>query len=164
MSGWLLPFLTLAEESSNEYKIKAGYLYNFTKFVSWPQDNSPSFNVCILAVDPFGDLIDPIEKRSVSERPIKIYRLTDAKSINATPSFFCHILFSPLVYPPKNLPVNTLTVGERENFAQDGGMIEFIHKDSRIKLLVNLRAVRNSSLKVSAKLLEVAEILAEDKP
>jgi len=164
ISGGFMSLSAWAEEASNEYKIKAGYLYNFTKFITWPQDNSPTFNLCILAADPFGGLIDPIEKRTVSERAIKVYRFADAKNFKDDSPPLCHILFTSSAKPPTSLPANTLTVGERENFAEDGGMIEFMNKDSRIKLLLNLRAIRQSGLKVSAKLLEVAEIIAGDKP
>ncbi|MFA6499846.1 MAG: hypothetical protein WCV64_11020, partial [Desulfurivibrionaceae bacterium] len=31
-----------AEDQTSEYKVKAVYLYNFTKFVSWPDTTLPS--------------------------------------------------------------------------------------------------------------------------
>ena len=43
--GYLFSQLTCADEASVEYKIKAGYLYNFTKFVTWPEDNDKTFNL-----------------------------------------------------------------------------------------------------------------------
>ncbi|MDO9107322.1 MAG: YfiR family protein [Methylovulum sp.] len=150
-----LPVL-YADDSSVEYKIKAGYLYNFTKFITWPADGSSTFNLCILGADPFGNLIDTIEQRSASGRPIKLFRL---ERLTGEPH--CHILFASTA---KALAMgqgggSTLTVGENEGFAAQGGMIGFVNKDSRIKLQINLPAIRQNGLQISAKLLEVADII-----
>lgn len=151
--------LALASEDSNEYKIKAAYIYNFTKFVTWPPDPSPTFNLCIEGNDPFAGVLDPIQKRNVSNRPIKVFRLP-----SDTPSpLLCHIIFSSTSRSLAS-PEATLTVGEQPSFAKNGGMIAFIERDGRIKLLVNLAAVKKSKLKMSAKLLEVSEILSEELP
>ncbi len=149
-----------AEDESVEYKIKAGYLYNFTKFISWPEDSYQTFNLCILGTDPFGSLIDPIEQRSVSGRPIKLVRLSNSRPFSDGALSYCHILFvGALAKNPPSFQEKTLTVGESPNFAQHGGMIGFINRDGRIKLQINLTAVKQSGLKVSAKLLEVADII-----
>lgn len=145
-----------ADDASVEYKIKAGYLYNFTKFITWPEDQLKTFNLCILGGDPFGDLINPIEQQSALGRPIKLIRLN-----RLTQSPYCHILFISAIQDLSSAKAfaATLTVGEREGFAAQGGMIGFVNKDSRIKLQINLPAIRKSGLKISAKLLEVAEVI-----
>jgi len=56
-----------------------------------------------------------------------------------------------------------LVVGEGDGFAADGGMIGFVHQDSRIKLQINLQSVKETDLKISAKLLEIAELIKEGK-
>ena len=66
--------LLYADDSSVEYKIKAGYLYNFTKFITWSADNAETFNLCILGDDPFGELINPItsgDESTIRTPPIK---------------------------------------------------------------------------------------------
>ncbi|CAA9890346.1 conserved exported hypothetical protein [Candidatus Methylobacter favarea] len=171
--------LLLAEDSDSnvEYKIKAGYLYNFTKFVTWPEDNSQTFNLCILGTDPFGSLIDPIEKRSAFGRPIKLFRFEDlnafrqsALSGHEAPSNNqqCHILFIDASldnnFSIKNVFAGrdgdrTLTVGQNEGFARRGGMIGFVQRQGKIKLQINMNALKYSHLTISAKLLEVAELV-----
>ena len=148
-----------------EYKVKAGYLYNFTKFITWPKDGSSTFNLCILGADPFGALLDPIEQRTAFAKPIKLFRLEDIGALARTSkSNVCHILFisSALGSVPVQQSKNVLTVGESEGFARNGGMIGFITENSRIKLQINWRAFKNSDLKVSAKLLEVADIIGDE--
>ena len=139
-----------------EYKIKAGFLYNFTKFVSWPEDNLETFNVCILGTDPFGNLLDPIEKRSVEGRPIKLIKLTHFEENKQ-----CRILFigqsSEHAYPREGYPIGVLTVGETGDFTETGGMIGFVLKNGKVRLRIDLSASRRGNLIISAKLLEVAE-------
>ncbi|TRX00722.1 YfiR family protein [Candidatus Methylobacter oryzae] len=146
-----------------EYKVKAGYLYNFTKFIAWPQDKSETFNLCIVGGDPFGGLIDPIEQRSAFGRPIKLFRFN-----NLNKEQRCHILFIS-ASSKDNLSLKdirgdhkTLTVGETEDFAAQGGMIGFINRQGKIKLQINLKMLQRSDLAISAKLLEVSELVEEE--
>lgn len=163
----LSPALLYANDDNNtnvEYKIKAGYLYNFTKFITWPQENAQAFNLCILGKDPFGDVINPIEKRTVQGRPIRLFRYS--KDIKRDQR--CHILYMNVAgingAALKNELAlldtsNTLTVGEGEEFAKQGGMVGFVNRNDKIKIQINLKAFKQSGLNVSAKLLEVAEIV-----
>jgi hypothetical protein len=152
--------LLWADDSSIEYKIKAGYLYNFTKFITWPEDNVETFNLCILGNDPFVELIDPIEKLSVMGRAIKVFRFDSLKNRDKEPH--CHILFVSSTIKDKLVVRNfdsTLLVGESGEFINQGGMIGFVNKEDKIKLQINLKAINLSGLKVSAKLLEVADVV-----
>jgi len=155
-----------ADGADVEYKVKAGYLYNFTKFITWPEDDSKTFNLCIVGEDPFGDLIDPIEQRSAFGRPIKLFRFN---SFNKEQR--CHILFisasikenffskDTLVIRDAN---KSLTVGETKEFMTQGGMIGFVNREGKIKLQINLKILQQSNLKISAKLVEVAELVDGD--
>lgn len=157
--------LLSADDSGVEYKIKAGYIYNFTKFISWPEDNAATFNLCLLGEDPFGALIDPIEKRFAQGRPIKVFRLDELDNGHQ-----CHILYIGTAdFSIKNPLINqgvykTLTVSENTEFAAQGGMIGFVIRDGKIKLQINLDALKQGGLKASAKLLEVAEIIIGRQP
>jgi hypothetical protein len=113
--------------------------------------------------DPFGELIDPIESRSVIGRPIKLFRFDSLKSSEKQPH--CHILFVSPSIEEKTIAqgvYNTLVVGESGEFLAKGGMIGFVNKQGKIKLQINLKAIKESGLKVSAKLLEVADVVKGD--
>jgi len=49
---------------SSEYLIKAGFIYNFAKFVEWPSTSFPQSDapivIGILGTDPFGSVLDRI--------------------------------------------------------------------------------------------------------
>lgn len=168
----LLSDCLCADDENLEFKIKAGYLYNFTKFITWPKINSATFNLCIIGADPFGADIDPIEKKSAFSLPIKILRLDEADFLSApNVKAVCHIFYVSATdnlkiifekiqaYPYKH---KILVVGESEAFAAEGGMIGFVKRDSQIKLQINLQSVQQTDLKISAKLLEIAELIKED--
>lgn len=167
----LIPLLffsstSFPQQGSIEYKIKAGYIYNFTKFISWPENESTTFNLCILGQDPFGTILDPIEKRTVKTKPIRLYRFQSITEVK-----HCHIVYfadAVSVWEELNLVLpgiltinsldRTLTVGESKQFTQAGGMISFFIREGKVKLHINLPALRKSGLEISAKLLEVAEV------
>src|SRR5712664_4555889 len=88
----------LAQDSSNssEYLIKAGFIFNFAKFVDWPpttfaQPDSPIV-IGILGTDPFGAIIDQIvQDKKIGGRGFVVKRLkwgTDLKDLRD-----CKILF-----------------------------------------------------------------------
>jgi hypothetical protein len=156
----------MAEDDNAEHKIKAGYLYNFIKFVTWPSVKTANFNICIVGHDPFSALIDPIENRTAFGLPIKLLRLDTPPEHRR-----CHIIFTDAANPNalldrciREFSVNskTLVVGEGDDFAERGGAISFVIRDGKIKLQINLKALQQSGLTISAKLLEVAEIVGAD--
>jgi hypothetical protein len=48
-----------------EYKIKAAFLLNFAKFITWPDQTFTSpqqpFSFCVLGQDPFGTALTPMQ-------------------------------------------------------------------------------------------------------
>ena len=157
---------SFAQGNSIEYKIKAGYLYNFTKFVSWPENESETFNLCIIGKDPFGSIINPIEKRSVKNKPIRLYRYQSISEVK-----HCHIVYfgaSDKQWRKVDFLLgdiltvgsleNSLTTGETKKFTQAGGMFAFFLKEGKVKLHINLKALKKSNLEVSAKLMEIADL------
>ncbi|WKJ89654.1 YfiR family protein [Methylomonas montana] len=147
-----------------EYKVKAAYLYNFTKFITWPEKASPTFNICIIGNDPFGKLLDPLESKTVLDKPIRLYRFESAKQAKD-----CDIVYFDNTDQRADLAIpgvlligslkKALTVSSQPFFAESGGMIGFALDDEKVKLHINLKALKQSGLNVSAKLLEVATLV-----
>jgi YfiR/HmsC-like len=46
----------------DEYQVKAAFLFNFTKFVEWPQqafkNASDPMSICVLGSNPFGNSLE----------------------------------------------------------------------------------------------------------
>jgi len=151
--------------ASPEYLIKAAFLYNFTKFVEWPQeafkDDLSPINLCILGKDPFGEALNSIRDKRVRGRRLNIKHMNRIEEISE-----CHILFvsasekenlKPVLSSLKNSAI--LTVSEMEMFTQQGGIINFIVVENKIHFEINPNVARRCGLKISSQLLKLAKIV-----
>jgi len=154
----------------SEYAVKAAYLFNFAKFVQWPNGtfNSAASPIIIgvLGDDPFGgDLDRTVEGKSVDGHPIRIKRFGAFDVTRVSQLQKCQILF--ISYSEKDniteilgamRGTDVLTVSEIEKFPILGGMILFDQEGQRITLAINPQAAKSSQLTISSKLLQVATI------
>jgi hypothetical protein len=153
-------------QGPSEYEIKAAFLYNFAKFVEWPvhsnQASQDSVVVGILGQDPFGFLIEKIiGDKTVGGRIIIIERYGSMEQISN-----CHLLFiseSESAHLNNTLTIlhgrHILTVSDSENFARNGGMIQMYMEKNRIRFIVNIDAINLAGLKLSSKLLNLADVI-----
>lgn len=158
--GLLLVAGVLRAEASLEYRVKAAFLYNFAKFVSWPETQSRSdrFVVGVLGADPFGEVLEQIlAEKSVGGSSIEVRRFASPGDL--TP---CQILFvsrSEDVSVERileSLPNGTLTVGESRAFKKAGGMIRFVLLGGKVRFEIDQTAAERRGLEISSKLLSVA--------
>lgn len=174
----LMPLISLSglssasAQASREYALKAVFLLNFTRFVEWPASAFPQTNspivIGVLGSDPFGRALDDVVKGEVVEgHPVIVERYQSMAELKP-----CQILFISMSeqsrWPEirdalKGQPV--LTVSEMENFAPVGGMIR-LYKSSqnKIRLRINLDAVKAEHLKISSKLLNVSDVVELEVP
>jgi hypothetical protein len=173
--GCLLPIIVIAgiatpvygdapTGSQLEYRIKAAFLLNFCKYVSWPSAAFDSANdpiiVCVLGESPIRESIDTITGKLVQGHALEIRFVSDPEDLSP-----CHLLFVG------DLPDSTLydiiaritgtpilTVSDRSNFVKHGGMIDLVKSGNRIRFLINPAAVENAGLKMSSQLLKLAII------
>jgi len=154
-----------AEDWSLETKLKAICIYNYTKFVDWPEeafaDKDAPIVIGILGNDPFGTSFDEaLRGRLVNNRPLVIKRFTNARE-----AVGCHILYisnSEIPRLPDIIPIlkgkSVLTVGESSTFLQSGGMIRiYLGDDSRVHFDINSDTAKESKLKISSQLLSLAK-------
>ena len=113
--------------------MKAAFIYNFAKFVAWPEQmfktSTDPIVICVLGQNPFGTaLADVVSGKSVEGRAFVVRQLSGGQSPTG-----CQILFVSLS-EQKRLRVlleeiktaAVLTVGETATFASEGGMINFV--------------------------------------
>jgi hypothetical protein len=152
-----------AESQDSEYVIKAAFLFNFAKFVTWPEgsfkDDLSPISLFVLGRDPFQDALDSIKDKSIKGRKLIIRRIQKMEETER-----CHILFispSEKATMPQLIrslgPV--LTVSETQRFCQQGGMINFIKSENRIQLEINPDAAQQKKLIINPSLLKLANIV-----
>ncbi|MBF0137028.1 MAG: YfiR family protein [Magnetococcales bacterium] len=159
------PGVAHADHSVSELQVEVAYLYNFTKFVTYPdtafKDKRDVFSICILGDDPFADLIKVLEKKNVREKRINIE--LHANHVNTSG---CHILFiskseieklPEIISDLRNKPV--LIVGDTPGFCSQGGMINFIRVENTLRFEVNIQAAGRAGLRISSAMLQVAKIV-----
>lgn len=150
-----------------EYVVKAGFLYNFAKYVEWPADAfaSPAAPIVvgIVGSDPFGAELDrTLQNKTVDGRAFEIHRYREAAEIQPV-----HILFvsrserarlASILGRVQDAPV--LTVGEHEGFSLAGGVITILIEAQKPRLQINPDAARHKRMTIDAKLLQIATIVA----
>jgi len=159
------------DADSSEYLIKAGFIYNFAKFVEWPsatfsQPDSPIV-IGVLGTDPFGSVLDRIvEDKKIGPRGFVVKRykwgkdlkdLKDCKILFVSASEKAHI--DEILQSVKGQAI--LTVGETPGFAERGGVIRFTLEDNRVRFEVNVDAAHQAELNISSRLLTLAKIIPQ---
>ncbi len=155
---------TAQGDENLEYKIKTAYLYNFTKFIIWPENNSPTFNICVVGNTAVSSLLASLEKKTALDKPVRIRYFDSTKQIAD-----CHIAYFEQIETRNKTSTsdlllstslhNTLTVSSQPLFAEAGGMIGFVVEDEKVKLHINLKTLKQQGLGISAKLIEVATLV-----
>jgi hypothetical protein len=147
---------------ANEYNVKAAFLFNFAKFVEWPNEafkNSQSpIVISIVGNDPFERALNEFQSKTINGRPTVIHRVPSLESLERS-----HVIFISKS-EKDNLPEvlrmaekwNSLTVGDMKSFMQSGGMINLIKVDNKIGFEINVSAADKANLKMSSKLLKLA--------
>lgn len=151
-----------AADDEREYKLKAAFLLNFSKFTTWPKEAfslpGQTFDFCVVGDDPFGTALDGLENKQVGGRQVRLHytqSITEAKS--------CQVMFvskseqSHLDQLEKALAGRPIvTVSDIKGFSSQGGIFEFITKDGRLSFIVNNHQAIQSGLQINAALLNLA--------
>jgi hypothetical protein len=236
-----------------EYEVKAAFMYNFLKFIDWPEDkmasNSNQIIIGIIGQDPFGSAADILKDKKVEEHNVVlkridslqqlkdaaekdkaelteklkaltkshiIYRDNDSKIVIKPADEFpelknitdaaaraakieelkkrgylladpsktadiktiaetiangqidtlkkCHLLFicqSERKNTKEILDIlnnnGVLTVADTQGFLEDGGIVNFIIEDNKVRFDINLTASEKAGLKIRSQLLRLAK-------
>jgi hypothetical protein len=152
-----------AADASLEYRVKAAFLYNFAKFVTWPPQVLPAANdplvFCVVGTDFFQDMLDStLDDRRVEGRAIVVRRLRSDTQLAG-----CHLVFASESEGERAVRVlqeavgsRVLTVGEADDFLARGGMIRLLVDEGKVRFDISVRAAESAGLKFSSQLLKLA--------
>jgi hypothetical protein len=150
-------------EGPSEYEVKAAFLFNFSKYVEWPEGTfagpADRIVICLLGENPFGNLLEEdVRDKKVNGRELLV---RETKSVSGTAG--CHIVFIALSEHRRmdeilgrlaDQPV--LTVSDGESIADRGVILGLTLREGRVRFEVNLMAAKRAELKLSSQLLKVA--------
>ena len=154
----LLVSLGAFAQATAEYRVKAGFLYNFVAFTEWPATVGRPLTLCVYGADPFGDELNALQGKTAGGRSLAIRYVDNLEQLKG-----CQVVFvarSAIGSLPRIMarlegePV--LTVADAPS-ALDGGVgINMVVRQSKVAFEVNLAATRRAQLDVSSKLLRLA--------
>lgn len=177
--------------SAEERQIKAAFLYNFMKFVEWPPERMADANepvvIGIIGSEDFVKALEPVRHKKVHNRNITLKYFVGYERLEKPqetdreqwtqkmePLKDCHLLafydcdsmraedLGEIIAALRNSPA--LTVGEREDFLESGGIINFVMEDKKVHFEINATAARKARLKISSQLLRLAVRVVDDLP
>ena len=169
---------------SREYQIKAAFLYNFIKYIDWPEkklstkkDDDPIV-IGVIGVNPFGEDLEPITKKKIKNKKLVIryfpgFKRTGKKYSDKDTEKLrnCHVLFvssSEKKYIENIIKLvtgsNVLTVSDTKGFVETGGIINFVIEKKKIHFSINLDAAKRSELVIPTTVLKIAKrVIHEQK-
>jgi len=150
-------------ETPSEYQVKAAFIYNFAKFVDWPDSadikNADTMTIGIMGKNPFEDILDQIAaSKTVNGHAIKVIYSDDRSDLDK-----CHIVF--IANDKKDIDKQVLehlhlngvlSVSDCQGFANHGGIIGFVTIEGKVKFEINKAAADRAHLHLSSKLLKLA--------
>lgn len=154
--------ITFGARVEEEARVKTAYIYNFCKYVTWPDsaDEEP-FNICLLGQDPLVEQLAMLEQKKVKSRNIVVKSFSSCSAAQR-----CEVLFvsatkkenlAVIIPSFKGLPV--LTISDIKGFAQKGGMIELVKQENKIRFSINKQRLDEANLTMSSRLLKLATIV-----
>jgi len=149
-------------EASLEYKIKAAFIYNFTKFVVWPKQNPnsdvESFDVCILGDNRLSAAASTIHGKLVRGNTLQIKYIN-----NLGENGECEIIFFAISNTERLQQAletikgtSVLSVGDSNDFVDNGGIIGLFVKNDKVMFDINQIAANDNGLKINSRLLGLA--------
>ncbi len=161
-------------QDANADQVRAAFVYNFLKLVSWPDARSESpeqtLHLCLIADDPIQPALSGLlGGKQASERAISIV-LIDREKLGASNDqrHNCHAVFLgesleadyPRIMNALSGP-GVLLIDEGSRFSWPKGMIRLFSEDEYIRFEVNLKAMELAQLTVDPKLIRLARFATE---
>jgi hypothetical protein len=153
--------------ASREYRIKAAYIYQFSRYVEWPErvfaSPQANFIIGVMKDDPIAADLEQIARlKRVGDHPIRVVQFATADEVRP-----CHVLFLSAAVPHavqseiirRMERQAALLVGESEGFLEWGGTIRFSVEENKVRITIARKAAERDGLAISAKLLQVANVL-----
>jgi hypothetical protein len=149
-----------AVESAAESSVKAAFLYKFPAYVEWPdrlQIGTGPVEIGVMGDDAVQAALEELAMgRASDERGIRVRRVGNVAAVKGL-----HVLFigDALVAARRDYiaaahAASVLTVTEESD---PTGVIDFVLVNGRVRFTISLTAAREAKLRISSRLLAVAQ-------
>lgn len=154
-----------------ERQIKAAYLFNFAKYVTWPSRVQADQETTPLRMGVVGDpvfaedLKKAVAGKKIGGSPFEVLTLAPHDDLGQ-----CHILFVGAAEQNRWASIlaklgkaHVLTVSDMDRFTERGGIVRLfarphpVRQERTVLFQINADAARAAGLKVSSKLLQLSK-------
>ena len=171
-TGWLITAAGAADDVRTlENRVKAAYLYRFAEYAEWPEGafarRDTPVTIGVLGSETLADeLSQAVVGRTINGRPVTVKRLKPGEPLAGV-----HVLFigrsesarlNQLAQGAQ--PRSILTVTESDGALAQGSVINFIVADRRVRFEISLESAEKSKLRLSSRLLTVAQQVRPGTP
>ena len=154
---------TVAEDSAAEISVKAAIAHKIAKFVSWPDSRFATgdkpLRFCVLGDPMVLQAFEKLSDRSIHGRPMSVVAAPDPATVAST----CDVLYlgdddkqSADVWIESVTGQPVLTFGEAGEFGGDGSIVTMTIRRNKVSFSIDLDASKNTGLRISAQLLQLA--------
>ncbi|HEX5125098.1 MAG TPA: YfiR family protein [Rhodocyclaceae bacterium] len=160
----VIPQFGWAQEAASESQVKAAFLYKFTTYVDWPDSaferpDAPLTIGVMDADDVEHELLGLVAGRRIKNRVLLVRHLDTGDALSSNQILFVGKAsvnrLGSILSSVKSNPV--LTVTEVEAIPTQGSVINFILIDDQVRFQISLVAAQQKNLKISSRLLSVAQ-------
>jgi hypothetical protein len=155
----------LPAEPVDEYHMKAAAIFNLAKFVEWPEAASGAtaapLELCILGETAILELLEhAVTGNTIDGRKLVIEPVSDPRRAGN-----CRMLFVSSSARKRwrsftaDAGIGVLTIGESDGFASEGGVVNLRIEGGKLRIEINLEAAGNQKLRISSRLLGLAQIV-----
>ena len=159
----LLLVCCVAAAQPKEHEVKAAFLFKFLSFVEWPREALPSDSPIVIGLVGAEDVAAELQQiaagRSVEGRRVVVRRVREGE-----PHAGVHLMFfgrgeaARLRELQRAAPTEPLLiVCEWDGALEAGAVVNFLRGDGRVRFEVALDAAERRSLRISSRMLSVAQ-------
>lgn len=157
------PPSSFSNQRYTELDLKTAYIFNFMKFVEWPQEKSQrlsQINICAYSGDPMLPFLKKLEFEQVRNLKIVTQVYDSVADINR-----CQLIYLDVISADKRAEIleairdkPILSIGNEGRYRDDGEMITFFSDKNRLRFAINYHQTQQSGLQVSSRLLRLARV------
>jgi len=158
-----IPVLAADAGTALERTVKAAYLYKCLSYVDWPSGTLPPGAPLVIGIAGADAILTEMHKivpeRTVAERPLEVRPIRDGDSLAGVHALFVGRAEAARLpeYARAARQHSILLLSEVEDGLRLGSIINLIIVDGRVRFEVALDAAERSGLKLSSRLLALAQ-------
>ncbi|HEY0681376.1 MAG TPA: YfiR family protein [Steroidobacter sp.] len=142
--------------TQREDQFKAAYVFNFVKFVDWPEGvAADTVTICFAGGEGvYKALTTGIDRKRVGARRLATLQIAEPSATGGCNALYIDAAMATS-YTFASEPA-VLTISDAAKFAERGGMIQLFTENHRLRFLVNVDSAQRAGLRISSDLLKLA--------